>query len=316
MGMLRNDARHKKQFGAQGGACLVIGGSARLAKMVRVCGAAAGPMLWQGRAAGQGIDLVVDPLNAGAVAKAAIAAASVSACAAMQGGLFDTVVCFAGVIRGDAAALALNTDLAIAALETAREIGARRVILSSSAAVYGAQSGLLGEDRALMPAAPYGAAKAQMEGAAQAWRDAHAPEVEVCALRIGNVAGADALLGGAGSGSGQGEPSRELTLDLFADGHGPRRSYIGPQCFARAVLAAIAAPDLPPALNIALPGLVSMDGLLRAAGRPFVGRPAGAGAIASVELDCGLAAGLGIVPQGPAQADDIIADLRGYEALK
>jgi nucleoside-diphosphate-sugar epimerase len=314
-GMVIIDAGHKKQFGPNRAACLVIGGSARLAKMLRVFGAATngvdGPrprgMIWQKRTvsdapAGHENVLIADPLQAGAVTSALKASG-------FDG--IDTILCFAGVIRGDAAALALNSDLAISCLEIARDIGARRVVLASSAAVYGAQPGQLDEGCALIPSAPYGVAKVEMERAAQAWRVEHAPEIEVCALRIGNVAGADALLGGAHLG--------EITLDIFgdtpADGQGPRRSYIGPREFARAIGRVLAADQLPAALNLALPGTVTMDGLLRAASREFVPRLAGAGAIASVELGCDLAVRLGIVPPDIARESEIIADLRSYEAL-
>ena len=318
--MVRNDARHKKQFGNAGGVCLVIGGSARLGRMMRVferheagagLGARSGEsangraMIWQGRRAAEGIDFVADPLVSGAV-MAALGAGRVAR-------KIDTVVCLAGVIRGDAAALAVNSDLAIAALETAQALGARRVVLASSAAVYGAQSGRLDEGLTMAPAAPYGAAKARMEEAARAWQAEHAPDLEVCAVRIGNVAGADALLGAAQNGA--------MTLDIFTDegqslgGVGPRRSYIGPLGFARAMARIIAAPVLPPVLNLALPGVVGMDDLLRAAGISFATRPAGAGGIGTVELDCDLAVGLGIVPPDAARAADIIADLRAYEAL-
>lgn len=322
-GMVRNDARHKKQFEAQGGACLVIGGSARLARMMRAF--ATGPaMIWQrragaahpttdlARAAGGnpgvdpgvdlGGDLVADPLQPGAVRVALDAFDPTRR--------IDTVICLAGVIRGDAAALAVNSDLAVAALDLARDVGARRVILASSAAVYGAQSGVLGEACAVRPAAPYGVAKAQMEIAAQSWQAANAPQMEVCALRIGNVAGADALLGGGPRGAG------ERVLDIFADGQGPRRSYIGPRGFAQSMARVIAAPTLPPVLNLALPGVVSMDGLLRAAGIGFVARRAAPEAIASVELACDLAVQLGIVPRDRARAEAIIEDLRAYEAIR
>lgn len=274
--------------------------------------------LWQRRAAPgslpEGVaeatvfDPLTDPEASGARLSAAFAPRRIR-----------TVLCFAGVIRGDEAALAVNSDLAIAALQIAKGCGAGRVLLSSSAAVYGAQAGLLHEDLPLTPAAPYGAAKAQMEADALAWRDTHAPQIEICALRIGNVAGADALLGRPEARSGaetalaeQGVP---LTLDVFADGHGPWRSYIGPRAFAHAIMRAVAAPALPPALNIALQGMVPMDALLLAAGHPFTPRAAPAGAIASVELDCARAAALGLVPSTRAQAQEICDELSAYRKI-
>ena len=253
-------------------------------------------------------DPLTDPEASGATLRAAVAPRRIR-----------TVLCLAGVIRGDEAALAVNSDLAIAALKIAKVCGAGRVLLSSSAAVYGAQAGLLHEDVLLTPAAPYGAAKAQMEADALAWRDAHAPQIEICALRIGNVAGADALLGRPEARSGAAvalaPPRAPLTLDVFADGHGPWRSYIGPRAFAHAIMRAVAAPALPPALNIALQGMVPMDALLQAAGHSFTPRAAPAGAIATVELECSRAAALGLVPFARAQAREICDELSAYRKI-
>lgn len=253
-------------------------------------------------------DPLTDPEASGATLRAAVAPRRIR-----------TVLCLAGVIRGDEAALAVNSDLAIAALKIAKGCGAGRVLLSSSAAVYGAQAGQLHEDVPLTPAAPYGAAKAQMEADALAWRDAHAPQIEICALRIGNVAGADALLGRPEARSGAAvalaPPRAPLTLDVFADGHGPWRSYIGPRSFAHAIMRAVAAPALPPALNIALQGMVPMDALLQAAGHSFTPRAAPAGAIATVELECSRAAALGLVPSTRAQAQEICDELSAYRKI-
>jgi len=253
-------------------------------------------------------DPLTDPEASGATLRAAVAPRRIR-----------TVLCLAGVIRGDEAALAVNSDLAIAALKIAKDCGAGRVLLSSSAAVYGAQAGQLHEDVPLTPAAPYGAAKAQMEADAVAWRDAHAPQIEICALRIGNVAGADALLGRPEARSGAAvalaPPRAPLTLDVFADGHGPWRSYIGPRSFAHAIMRAVAAPALPPALNIALQGMVPMDALLQAAGHSFTPRAAPAGAIATVELECSRAAALGLVPSTRAQAQEICDELSAYRKI-
>ncbi|WP_376871934.1 NAD-dependent epimerase/dehydratase family protein [Albirhodobacter sp. R86504] len=313
--MLRNDLGHKTQFGvdAQSAAdlCLVLGGSSRLAGMVyrgvRADDRTPSPMaenfIWQRRAPDAAMPEAVlfDPL---AVADDPQATAGVLRVAVEDGARkIGTVICFAGVIGADAAALAVNTDLAIATLKIARTLGARRVVLCSSAAVYGAQSGPMAESAPLAPMAPYGHAKARMEYEAQAWRDAHAPQVELCILRIGNVAGADALLGGAASGG-------PVTLDVFADGHGPRRSYIGPKCFAGAIARLVQLASVPPVLNLCRQGPVAMDDLLDAAGIGFARRAAGSNAIACVELDCTLCVALGLVPAQPACAHDLVAQMR------
>lgn len=209
----------------------------------------------------------------------------------------------AGVLRGTAGELALNAELARAALHAAE---GRPVLLASSAAVYGvpAPGALCREEDSPTPAAAYGAAKADMEAAV-----AGAPGAIV--LRIGNVAGADALLGRAA-------PVEGRALDILPDGHAPRRSYIGPQALAAALarLARLAATGaaLPRVINLALPGAVGMDALLDAAGESWQPRPAPVGAIPCVELDLRRAVELGLVPQGPATADEIVEDLRGLEA--
>ncbi len=192
---------------------------------------------------------------------------------------------------GDAAAA---PDLALAALAAAREAGLAHVFLASSAAVYGVPgaAGPVPEDAPLAAAAPYGAGKRAMEDAARRWHAAAgAGAPGVTSLRIGNVAGTDALADAVGR-AGAGAP---LVLDRFPDGATPRRSYVGPESLA-AVLAALARAAaagraLPEALNLAAPGPgVEMGALLDAlgaAGRPVpvVHRPAGPGALRALVLD-------------------------------
>ena len=216
------------------------------------------------------------------------------------------ILALAGVVRGDAAALALNGTLARAACDAAEAAGGRPVILASSAAVYGAGAGRpCAETDAPAPLAPYGAAKAAMEADLAA-----RPGVTV--LRIGNVLGADALFGAP-------PPAEGRVLDILPSGHGPERSFIGPQAFARALSRLVrllaAGAELPRVINLALPGVVAMDALLTAAGERWQPRPAPAGVIARVELDVARAVGLGLVPEAPASAAALIADLRGLEAF-
>lgn len=185
-----------------------------------------------------------------------------------------TILCLAGPVPGrGGGAMQDHIRLGEAAVQAAAAAGCR-VLLASSAAVYGAQGGLLAEDAPLRPANAYGAAKAEMEARAAALGAELG--VAVTALRIGNIAGFDAILGGWRPG---------FALDRFADGRSPRRSYTGLGSLARMLAALLAAPDLPPALNVAQPGAVEMAALLRAAGRPFAWRAAPAAAIAEVALD-------------------------------
>lgn len=187
----------------------------------------------------------------------------------------DCVLCLAGVTPSPGARLELNADLACAAIRAAAEAGAGRVLLASSAAVYG-RAGFepLREMDPASPVSGYGRAKLDMERRALelAARLGHPATV----LRIGNVAGADAMLAGWRPG---------MALDRFADGSTPRRSYIGPLSLARALATLSRAADLPEVMNLAAPGTVEMGALLNVAGLPWTPRPAGAQAIAQVWLD-------------------------------
>lgn len=246
--------------------------------------------IWQARresdfAALGGPSMVFDPLAEPEALAAAIGAA-------------DAVLALAGVISGSAEELSLNTALTEAVVRAA---AGKPVFVASSAAVYGAPDGErpLRETDPLAPLSPYGMAKAAMEAAI-----AGRPGVTI--LRIGNVAGADALLGRAAPEGGR-------VLDVFADGRGPHRSYIGPQALARAIARltrlAVAHLPLPAVVNLALPGTVTMDALLAAQGEGWVPRPAPATAIRSVELDVSRTLALGLVEEMPATARAIVQDL-------
>ncbi len=169
-----------------------------------------------------------------------------------------------------------NIDLALAAVAAADRVGVPRVLLCSSAAVYGVaatQEGALREDGPTAPTSDYGRAKLDMER--QARRAARV--AAVTSLRIGNVAGADQLLGPG---------RRDVMLDVFKDGQGPRRSYIGPGALARVLAQLLTHPGpLPGCLNLAAPGAVDMADLLRSAQIPFTSRPAPEALPARVELD-------------------------------
>ncbi|MEL7092423.1 MAG: NAD-dependent epimerase/dehydratase family protein [Pseudomonadota bacterium] len=179
------------------------------------------------------------------------------------------VLCLAGVTPGSDRPLSLNTTLAQLTLEAAATAGAGRVFLMSSAAVYGRSACPLCADAAPTPAAPYGDAKAAMEQMARA--HPHPNTV----LRLGNVAGADAILGGWQPG---------FTLDTLPDGSTPTRSYIGPGTLARVLTTLAQTPDLPLVLNVAA-GSVAMGALLTIAALDWTPRPAPADVIADVTLD-------------------------------
>lgn len=191
------------------------------------------------------------------------------------------IIALAGVIPGPGRDLSLNRTIAEATLAAAHDAGVPRVLLASSSAVYGAGCGTpFVEDAPCAPVNAYGTAKRDMEATCGPWR---ARGLDICALRIGNVAGADALLlNVAWAGAGE-----AAVVDRFADGGGPVRSYIGPATLA-AVLATLCrhAGPLPHVLNIAAPAPVAMTALAEAAGAPYQMRPAPPGAHQHITLDC------------------------------
>lgn len=278
---------------------LVLGATGRLGRLLRAAGdgfAPAGALRWQGRSRPPGATgdwVICDPLaDPGALAAAA------RGCGA--------VLCLAGVVPGRGA-MADNSRLALAAIEAAAGAGARRarVLLASSAAVYGARPGPLSEAVPPAPASEYGRAKAEMEAAGAA--RAGELGVPLTALRIGNVAGADAALGGWVPG---------CVMDVFADGRTPRRSYIGPESLARVLGALARTPDLPGVLNLAAPGVVEMGALLDAAGRPWSPRAAPPEALAEVALDVSALAGrVGFAP-GESDPREMVAQWRRLQEAR
>ena len=248
---------------------LIMGASGRLGRaLARVWPAEAPPPVWQTRD-GAGGTLAWDILAAPPPPMPAV------------GG----VIVLAGVTRGDAAALAANTPLAQAGADLGRRLGVP-VLVASSQAVYGAPDGPAREGDPCAPVTAYGAAKLAMERAVAA--------PHVTALRIGNVAGCDAIFAAMARGG--------VTLDRFADGRGPRRAMLGPADLARALTALLAAPRRPPVVNLARPGLIAMEDLLRAAGLPVDWRPAPAGALAELALDVTLLQGICPLPVVDAAA--------------
>ncbi len=241
---------------------LVLGATGRIGAILRQCWFAK-RVRWQSRSTLPGSDwLCFDPLNnPSALIRAA------TGC--------GTILCLAGVTNARAAAggdLNDNLTLARAAIRAGAETGAR-VLLASSAAIYGASSGILEEDRPPAPLSDYGRIKAVMEAEGAALGEQLS--VDVTALRIGNIAGLDAILGGWRKG---------FALDLFADGRTPRRSYIGPASFARVLADLCATQDLPDVLNIAAPTPIEMGALLDAADLEWASRLAPQTAIPQVHL--------------------------------
>jgi len=244
---------------------LVLGASGRIGGVLRKFWDFE-QVLWQTRARSGPGWVGFDPL-----AQPKALAQAASGCTA--------ILCLAGVVTGRLGRggdLSDNIALGEAAVRAGAVSGASSpplVFLASSAAVYGNQPGLLEEGAPLRPTNAYGRSKADME--ARAGTLAASLGVQVCALRIGNIAGVDAILGGWRPG---------FQLDQFVDGRTPRRSYIGVVTLARVLGDLMLAKTLPGALNISAPGMLEMGTLLDAAGLAWVPRPARQGAIKEVCL--------------------------------
>jgi nucleoside-diphosphate-sugar epimerase len=210
----------------------------------------------------------------------------------------SAIICLAGATAGDDAALRTNTTCALAALALARRDRVWPLLILSSAAVYG-RHGTPGREQDALPATtPYGQAKQDMEFAVLT---AAAPDEPVLILRMANVAGCDALFKSMADGA--------VIMDRFADGQGPRRSYIGPLTLAQTLLAlADRAPPRPTILNLAQPGLLAMEAILIAAGVPFAERPAPSTALPRMHLSTTRLTGH--VPVPAATPDTLLAEAR------
>lgn len=202
------------------------------------------------------------------------------------GGLDGMYVFLGASQAGDktcTAQMAPNVSLVEQALRAAVAAKIPRVLVASSSAVYGGGHGRpFREDDALEPVNAYGKAKKDMETLCRRYAAEYG--IEICLLRIGNVAGADALLGTAAKWR-IGDPPR--TLDVFPDGDGPRRSYIGPCTLARVLKSLALRPaPLPQLVNVATPTRVSMNALLDAAGIAWIPRAVPASPLQDIGLDC------------------------------
>lgn len=201
---------------------------------------------------------------------------------------FDCVIVLSGIVPGPDADFTLNTALGSASVAAAAQLGIPHVLLASTSAVYGIHSNdPFSEENPLDPVNAYGRSKREMEAACQA--QAAAAGVALCCLRIGNVAGADALLGNGAALA----PDARLRLEVFKDRGTPVRSYIGPHSLARVLMSLVhKRAELPAALNIAAPRPVSMRALAEAAGLPFDLCPAKENAHQYVTLACDALAAL------------------------
>jgi nucleoside-diphosphate-sugar epimerase len=171
----------------------------------------------------------------------------------------DAILALWGVTAGRETALDENVSLALAAQNLALNMGAKRVLHCSSMAIYPPGT-TLKESTPAAPSTSYGQSKLRMERAVAQWHRQHPQGPASCLMRIGNIAGADSLFEAM-------KDSDSVTLDRFATGHSPRRSYISPTVFVRVLVGLLEVPVLPDCLNIAGNTSFEMHELTRAAGR-------------------------------------------------
>ena len=222
-------------------------------------------------------------------------------------GALETLIVMAGVTPATSSDMTLNTLIAKAYLDAAKIVGIKRVLLASSSAVYGIGDGSpMSEVHPCAPLNTYGKSKLDME--AMARNVAACTNMEICCLRIGNIAGADALLLNASKAT----PETPLIIDRFPDGAGPLRSYIGPTQ-AGDVLAKLACYQgtLPPVLNLAGTAPIHMEELAIAAALPWRYEKAPRTSHQSITLDCSVLNSLIDMPLGTDNAKMITLDWLG-----
>lgn len=202
----------------------------------------------------------------------------------------------AGVTSGD---FERNPFLASKVADLSQQLGCK-LIYVSSASVYPGGAMDMDEDQALAPVSAYGRSKVAAEVTVRA------VALNPTILRLGNIAGADALLAGNRQG-------KLVALDQSTYGNrGPVRSYIGPHVLADVLSLicskAIAAKGIGHTLNVAQPDPVAMAELLDAAGYDWSFRAPREGVIDQVALSLGRLQALMPVP--PATAPSLVEDLR------
>lgn len=271
---------------------LILGATGKLGHILRVCWPEPDDLVLHSRRPADGF-VAFDPLE--------IPAEMIKV---LQG--VRAVICLSGVTPAQAKGdLNFNIDLGVAAVVLGKAVGAKQVFCASTAAVYGRGAGLLSEAIACTPISPYGTAKLAMENEALA--AAVRAGQAACMLRIGNVAGADAILGGWHA---------QMALDRFADGATPSRSYIGPQKLASVMYQLSRANDLPNVLNVAAPGGVEMGHLLDAADLQWTPRPAPETAIPKVALSTEQLEQYVQFGEEDCTAAGLVADWHSWKALE
>ena len=190
----------------------------------------------------------------------------------------EAVFALWGVTSGDDRALAVNRDLALSAQDLALKVGARLVVHCSTAAVYGGVTTPLREDVSCAPSSAYGRAKLDMESAIFQSIDVTHDAPCTVVFRIGNVAGAESLFRNL-------RPGGAVTLDRFADGCGPERSYLAPHDLANVLVSTWRNEITSGIYNLSAPNPTRMQDIVLAAGASVEWRDAPETAIQSIVLD-------------------------------
>lgn len=221
--------------------------------------------------------------------------------AASAAGGFRTMFILAGSTPGAGWDRDLNRKIVEECLIAAHQSKVRRVLIASSSAVYGINNGEpFSENNVCKPTNEYGQAKLEMERACLPWQQ---QGLEICCLRIGNVAGADALL----SKFNAADASPICDIDMFKDGRGPLRSYIGPETLAKIMRSLCEHPQtLPPVLNLAAPLPLYMEELAAAAGAAWRGRNASNAGHQKITLDCSRLRDIYKFDQTESEAGEIV----------
>jgi UDP-glucose 4-epimerase len=226
-------------------------------------------------------------------------------------GHIDVMIILAGVVPANGVDFELNSRLTESCLTTAYKIGTQRVIVASSSAVYGNWSKEpYSETDYLKPITRYGESKMKMEQVCRDWQE---KGINVCCMRIGNFAGADALLSHlAGDNT-----SDQFEIDQFENGKGPLRSYIGPKRFSL-LLSKLCTREstLPFAVNVASYPPQHMEDLATSAKMNWKWRQALVGAHQNITLDCDLINIISDIKTKDVSAEDIIGDMNYVRSLK
>jgi len=154
-------------------------------------------------------------------------------------------------IRDQVLTSEVNLTGTLRVLETARKLGAQRVVFASSAAVYGSPSTLpITEDVDVVPISPYGASKAASELYCGSFEENHG--IETISLRYFNIYGprqASTQYSGVISVFAR-RLLRRLPLRIFGDGS-QSRDFIYVADAVEATVAALEKPLLNRVFNIA-----------------------------------------------------------------